>query len=390
MPIAIVAGALANKPFSGGEAWVRLSWLLGLARLGFDAYFVEEIEASACVDEDGTKAVFEDSVNRRHFEAVTTEFGLSERSALLYKGEEGGRHLGLGPEDMQALCAEAELLVNVSGHLTGSLLAGPRTRVYVDLDPGFTQAWHADETLPFTVAGHDHHLTVGLNIGQPGCPIPTAGLNWIPTLPPLLLDEWSLAPATDGAVVFTTVATWRNPYGGLEIGGRAMGLKHHQFRRLLKLPERVEAARFEIALDIHPGDVADLEALRAHGWTIVDPRRVAATPAAFRDYVRGSGAEFSVAQGVYAESSSGWFSDRTGAYLACGHPALVQETGLDESLTGSGGLLSFDTLEGAVAGAVEAIERLGEHRGAARGVAERHLDSDRVLGRVLERIGVGG
>jgi hypothetical protein len=387
MPIAIVAGALANKPDSGGEAWVRLSWALGLGRLGFDVYFVEEIDASTCVDSSGAKADFEDSVNRRHFEAVTTEFELRERASLLYEG--GSRHLGLGPEELRTLFADADLLVNISGHLTGPLLDGPRTRVYVDLDPGFTQAWHADPKLPFTVAGHDHHLTVGLNIGEPGCPIPTAGLDWIPTLPPLILGEWPRTPAPDGIVTFTTVATWRSPYGGLEIGGREMGLKHHQFRRLIELPERVEAT-FEIALDIHPGDSADLEALLAHGWKIADPRQVAATPAAFRDYLRGSGAEFSVSQGVYAESSSGWFSDRTAAYLACGRPALVQDTGLSESLTAFGGLLRFDGLEQAVAGAADAIGGYDERCRAARAFAEEHLDSDRVLGRILERIGVGG
>ena len=30
----VVAGALAAKPGNGGEAWVRLSWVLGLRRLG--------------------------------------------------------------------------------------------------------------------------------------------------------------------------------------------------------------------------------------------------------------------------------------------------------------------------------------------------------------------
>jgi hypothetical protein len=387
MPIAIVAGALANKPFSGGEAWVRLSWLLGLRRLGFDVYFVEQIGAAACVDAEGNPAAFADSANRLHFEAVTREFGLTERAALLFEG--GREHLGLEPERVAALCAEAALLFNLSGHLSGSLLEAAQTRVYVDLDPGFTQAWHADPALPFTVAGHEHHLTVGLNVGTPGCPIPSAGLEWIPTLPPLLLDRWPAAPPPAGPPAFTTVATWRSPYGGLEIGGRQMTLKHHQFRRLVELPERVEGASFELALDIHPDDAADLELLRGHGWKIVDPRRVAATPAAFQEYVRGSAAEFSVAQGVYAETSSGWFSDRTAAYLACGRPAVVQETGIEEP-TGSAGLLRFDSLEGAVVAATEAIASYAERRLAARAFVERRLDSDLVLGRVLERIGAGG
>jgi hypothetical protein len=388
MPIAIVAGALANKPSSGGEAWVRLSWVLGLGRLGFDVYFVEEIGAAACVDESGAAVDFEDSVNRRHFAAVSSEFGLSDRAGLLYEG--GRQHQGLGLEELRPLCANAELLVNISGHLTGPLVDGPRTRVYVDLDPGFTQAWHTDKGLPFTVGGHDHHVTVGLNVGEPGCSIPAGGLLWIPTLPPVVLDEWPEKPIPHGQLAFTTVATWRSSYGSPEIGGKAMGLKHHEFRRLIELPERIEAATFEIALDIHPGDSADLESLRAHGWKIVDPLEVAGTPAAFRDYVGGSGAEFSVAQGVYAESSSGWFSDRTAAYLACGRPAVVQDTGLTGPFAAPGAMVVFDSIARATAGVEAVIERYDEHRRAARAFAEEHLDSDLVLGRVLERIGVSG
>ena len=49
MPTVMVGGAVANKYLNGGEAWVRLSWVLGLARLGYDVCFVEQIAASSCV-----------------------------------------------------------------------------------------------------------------------------------------------------------------------------------------------------------------------------------------------------------------------------------------------------------------------------------------------------
>jgi hypothetical protein len=42
MKTALVSGAIANKPLNGGEPWIRLSWILGLKRLGFDVYFVEQ------------------------------------------------------------------------------------------------------------------------------------------------------------------------------------------------------------------------------------------------------------------------------------------------------------------------------------------------------------
>ena len=43
-PIVVVAGALANKPLNGGEAWVRMSWVRGLQRLGCEVWFLEEID----------------------------------------------------------------------------------------------------------------------------------------------------------------------------------------------------------------------------------------------------------------------------------------------------------------------------------------------------------
>jgi hypothetical protein len=382
MAIAIVAGALANKPGSGGEAWVRLSWILGLQRLGLDVHFVERISAAACVGPKGAPSGFGDSVNLSHFTAVTEEFGLSGRATLLYEG--GAEHHGLDSAALRELLDEADLLVNISGHLDGPFLEGPGKRVYVDLDPGFTQAWHADPGIEFGVPEHDLYLTVAQNVGQAGCEVPSDGLPWVPTLPPVVLEQWPVVARPPGPFTLTTVATWRNSYGGLVIGGREMGLKHHQFRRLVELPERVEGVEFEVALDIHAGDAADLELLRSHGWRVVDPLAAAASPAAFRDYVRRSGAEFSVAQGVYVDTSSGWFSDRTAAYLASGRPAVVQDTGLQGAAAAPGALFAFEDLEDAVAG-VEALGEDYEQRSrAAREFAEVRLDSDRVLRRVLE------
>lgn len=374
MATAVVAGALANKPRSGGEAWVRLSWALGLRRLGWDVWFAERLPSA-------------DPVGRSFFEQVVGEFGLADRSALLGAG--GEALFGFGEAELVELSAGAEVLFDISGHL-GSGAAATANRVYVDLDPGFTQAWHADPDLDFSVAGYDRYLTVGENIGKPGCPIPTAGIEWVPTRPPVLLEEWEEAPLP-ARPRFTTVATWRSPYGGLAIAGREMSLKHHQFRRFAELPARVPGATFEIALDIHPGDAADLELLRGNGWKIVDPRAVAATPSAFRDYVRGSGAEFSVAQGVYVETASGWFSDRTAAYLASGRPALVQDTGCGALFEPTGtekrpGAIAFDDLEAAATGAEEIAADWVGRSAAARELAEEHLDSDRVLGRVLEYV----
>jgi hypothetical protein len=386
--IALVAGAIANKPRNGGEAWVRLSWILGLRRLGFDVYFVERLSPAACADAAGRRCAFADSENRRHFEQVVDAFGLGERAALL--GEDGERLAGLEPATIAAAAAAAEVVFNISGHLPPGSLPGARRRVYVDLDPAFTQIWHDDPSLAFSVGGHDDHVSVGLNVGGADCPLPIGGLDWVPTLPPVVLSEWPATPLPPGALRFTTVSTWRSPHGAVQINGRPAALKHHEFRRLRGLPAEVEGAGFELALDIHPDDAADLEALRAAGWSVVSPREVAAGPEAFAEYVQGSGAELSAAQGAYVESDCGWFSDRTGAYLASGRPALVQETGLAPRLPVGEGLLTFSTPAEAAAGARRIIADPAAHAEAARAFAVERLDSDRVLGELLARLGIGG
>ena len=385
MTTVIVGGALANKPNNGGEAWVRLSWVLGFRRLGFEVWLVEQIAPETCVDVDGRPARFEESSNRAYFERVTEEFGLGDSATLIYGDLEATA--GAPYEILLDRAAEAELLVNISGHITrDELLRAPRTRVYVDLDPGFTQLWDAGGTAELGLAQHDHHVTVGTNIGTARSPIPTGGVEWHPTLPPVLLGEWSAKEPPREARRFTTVATWRSPYGRVELNGEPQGLKHDEFRKLIELPRRARSLGFEIALDIHPGDVADLEALRAHGWRIIDGRAAVRDPNSYRDYIQGSAAEFSVAQGVYVSTRSGWFSDRTACYLASGRPALIQDTGLGSELPLGLGLVTFNDLAEATEGA-EAIERgYVDHCRAARGIAEGYLDSDLVLARLLERL----
>lgn len=418
MKSAIVAGAVANKPRNGGETWVRMSWALGLRRLGFHVHFVEALDASHCLDRQGRSAPFARSLNREHFEHVTGEFDLQDHAALV--GAQGESLLGVDAAHVRDVAADADVLFDLSGHLGRQQIAVPaRRRVYVDLDPGFTQAWAADPALDFDIAGYDDYVTVGLNVGRTTCPIPSGGVKWVPTLPPILLDRWTCDPplaAPDPPVAtpdppaaapyppsaaghppaprparFTTVSTWRSAHGPVEIAGRTHGLKHHEFRAVIDLPKRLADTEMEmeLALDIDPADAADAEALQAHGWRVVSAPALAGTPAAFRDYVCGSGAELSVAHGVYAHTASGWFSDRTGAYLAAGRPALVQDTGLGGLLPLGEGLLTFSSVEQAVQGARAILADLDGHSQAARAIAERHLDSDLVLGNLLEALGLG-
>src|SRR5205085_4327643 len=131
-------------------------------------------------------------------------------------------------------------------------------------------------------------------------------------------------------------------------------------------------------LDIHPAEVKDRDLLAQHGWQIIDPRVIVPDPDTFRRYVQMSGAEFSVAQGIYVETESGWFSDRTVRYLASGKPALVQDTGFSRNYPTGEGLVPFRTLEEAAAGAARIAADREAHAAAARALAEERVDSDQV------------
>jgi hypothetical protein len=369
----VVAGALAAKPGNGGEAWVRLSWALGLRRLGCDVWLLEEADAETA------------AAGRDFFARETDRHDLGSRAVLLTPAGVSG---AATRAEVDQLASEAALLVNISGNLRDPALLGRfRRRAYVDLDPGFTQLWQAQGQLGEQLRGYDRYFTVGLNLGRPGCLVPPAGIDWVPLPPPVLLEEWQ-PPREPVFDRFTTVATWRNPFGPPQgADGRSFTLKHHEFRRFAELPRRT-ATRFEIALDIHPAEAADLQNLRKHGWEVIEPAPVAADSDRFRAYVSGSGAEFSVTQGVYAETRSGWISDRTAHYLAAGRPAVVQETGIPVEYRAEAGMLTFTDLDGAVAAVEHVVSSYDEHAAAARGFAERSFDSDRVLGRMLEEAGV--
>jgi hypothetical protein len=368
-----------------GEAWHRLQWVLGLKRLGLRVFFVEQIGAGNCQDAAGRAAGFEESVNLAYLQQISCQFGWADSAVLVC--EEGRQTFGLGYRELLDLAEGADLLVNISGHLTlPEVVRRFRRKVYIDEDPGFTQFWQASGNLGDRLEGYDFFFTVGENVGTAACPIPTGGIRWRPTRPFAVLHEWPVCAAGE-AGRFTTIGSWRGPYGPVEFGGKVFGLKVHEFRKFLELPRR-SPYTFELALDIHPADGKDLEALRGNGWKIVDPKQAVPDPAAFRKYLQTSSAEFSTAKGVYVETNSGWFSDRTVRYLASGKPALVQDTGFGRNYPAGEGLLAFRTLEETVAGAEAIVRDYEKHSRAARKLAETFFDSDKVLTQFLEEVGI--
>lgn len=367
MTTVVVSGAVANKRGQGGSIWVRMSWAEGLRQLGFDVLFVEQVD-------DPTAA--------GAFATVMKEFGFEGSAALL--GPSGEPLCGLAPTELLARAEEAELLVNISGHLRWRpLVRRIRRRAFLDLDPGYTQVWHA-RGHDVGLADHELHFSVGENVGTPRWRLPTGGVRWRAIRQPVVLDRWPAGGA--GFSRFTTVANWRGAYGPVTWAGRSYRLKAHEFRRFLAVAREVHAP-FEIALAIDSADAADRARLAAHGWRVTDPRAVADTDG-FRRYVCDSGAEFSVAQGIYVETRSGWFSDRTVRYLASGRPALVQDTGFSDRLPVGDGLVAFRTPAEAVAGARRITGDYESHRLAARQLAEKYFAPERALAPLLDATGV--
>lgn len=366
----VVSGMLAGVPRQGGATWSVLQYVLGLGRLGHEVVFVEPADGAGGAG----------SPVSRYFAEVCEEFGLLGRAALI--DPDGGEAIGLSRGELLSAAKGADLLLNLSGSLRDQeLLDAISVRAFVDIDPVFTQLWHAGDGIDMGFSRHNRFVTIGQAIGSPGCDVPTCGHVWITTPQPVVLEHWPVADGVERDAL-TTIGHWRS-YGRVEHEGVHYGQKAHSVRELIDLPSRSEKS-LELALGIHPDEVDDLESLRANGWRLLDPDAVAGTPARYHDFVAGSWAELGIAKGGYVTGASGWFSDRSVCYLASGRPVVAQDTGFAPFVPTGEGLLAFSTGDEAV----EAIAEVGgdyeRHRRGARALAEEVFDSDRVLTRLLE------
>ena len=378
----IIAGSLAQRPGYGGHAWVFLQWLLGFRRLGYEVLFLDWLDDAMCRDRAGRSCEIEHSWNLSYLSGVMREAGLANAWSLDCNC--GALTLGRSRAEVLEIADRAELLINVMGFLSDAeILNKPRKRVFLDIDPGFGQMWH--ELGLATIFGrHDAYITIGENIGRADCTIPLCGLKWITTPQPVVLEHWSATPAPADAA-FTSIVNWRGPFGPVEYAGKTYGLRVHEFRKFTALPQ-LTGQQFELALDIDASDANDIALLRDTGWLLTDPRTVVSEPSDYRAYIQRSKAELMVAKNMYVQSNSGWVSDRSICYLASGKPVLAQDTGFSKNYPTGEGLLAFTTLDEAQAG-VEKIRRdYDAHCRAARAIAEKHFDSDKVLSALLQKL----
>jgi hypothetical protein len=355
-PIFIGSAFVAKYPTGGGSFWWPLQYVLGLRALGVEAYWLELVWPQG----DLARARGFASTFWRYVEAC----GVGDCTAVVLFSENerddapGHEERTGGPPDLWERARDAVLL-NLAHSVPASLRDRFARRVLFDVDPGQFQLWARQFELG--VGSHDAYLTIGRNLGEPDCPVPLDGVPWQHVWPAVHLPAWPLQTGPGGR--WTTVTQWWSE-GWTILGDEVIeGHKRTSFLRVVDLPRRVPAAPLELAANIHPEETADLELLRSHGWSVVDPAVVAGTPGDFRAYVQASRGEFGCAKPSYVRTRPGWVSDRTVCYLASGRPCVVEETGAARHLPESPGLRFFTTTDEAAA-ALAAIE--GDYAAAAR------------------------
>lgn len=379
----IVLGYLVRGPL-GGHAWHHLNYVLGLSALGHDVYFLEDSDDFPCCYDPVKDATGTDPSYGLDFAQRTlSRLGHGDRWAY-YDAHTATWH-GPCASDVSEIAASADCLLNLSGvNPARPWFDEVPRRALIDTDPAFTQVRNLTEPERRAFASwHTTFFSFGANIGRPDCGIPDDGFPWRPTRQPLVPHLWPVTPGPpDGR--FTTVMQWES-YPALEHDGRRYGQKSDSYMAYLDLPRRC-AARFELALG---SPNAPRDELTRRGWTLRDPRGPTRDPWTYQSYIQMSKAEFAVAKHGYVASRSGWFSERSVAYLASGRPVLVQETGFSEWLPTGTAIVPFGTVEEAVSGVAEIEVRYAHHCRSAPALAREHFGYDAVLPALLEQTMAG-
>jgi len=382
-PRVVVTGYNIRYPL-GGHVTHNLNYLVGLQRLGCEVWYVEESGSwpDSCYDPDRSAMTSDPSYGIAALQRVLREFGLEPNWVYV---DERRDYRNLTADETRALCRDADLLVTLSSATwLPEFLEIPR-RVYVDTDPGVTQFQMSAERAP-SISGfaspydHQFHYTVGLNIGQADCPIPTWGLNWRPWFQPVVLDQFPYS-FTPEAGWFSTVMSWaaRKP---MVFNGVEYGPKSEEFLRIADLPLRA-GRRFEVALG---GTGAPKEELIAKGWRLANPLEVTRDCRAYRDFIGRSRGEFSAATNLVVKTNSGWFSDRSAVYLAMGKPIIVQDTQARRALPSGQGFFPFASMDD-IQAALEEIDRdYARHCRAAHALAREHFAAEKLLRRMLDEV----
>ncbi|MBW3539114.1 MAG: hypothetical protein KY476_02485 [Planctomycetes bacterium] len=376
----LLGSYMVRYPLGGMMSWV-LQYLSGLVKLGHDVFFVEKAGyPNSCFDPQTNSMGDDCRYGTRIVAGLLARLGLERKWCYV---DAAGAYHGLARAAVEDVFRTADVFLDMGTH--GSWLPEAEQtgcRVLIDGEPGFTQMKMAarlarGETLP---AYHDY-VTTGRNIGTERSSAPSAGQTWRHIWHPVDVEKFPVVSPAAAARV-TTVMHWQS-YEPLTYEGRVYGHKDVEFDKFFDLPSHV-ATELEVAVG---GPHTPAERLRQAGWHVRDAHHVTRSFDSFVEYVQDSLAEFSVCKNGFVATNSGWFSDRSAAYLASGRPVVMQDTGFSDHLPTGAGLFAVRTVEEA-ADALDAIRGdYRRHSAAARAVAEEHLQAETVLGELIRDLG---
>ncbi len=383
----IVSGLIAQYPL-GGVTWDYFQYVLGLAQLGHDVYYLEDTgQWPYNPDEGGTSKGGE--FNARYLGELMARFDLEDRWAYRFPWQ--NQWYGMSENKRRDIVETADLLINVSGVLQQPWRYRGRGRLaYIDSDPVFTQVKLAKGQSDFEkiVDVHDIHFSFGESLSSGPLPhVPDTAYEWLPTRQPIVLEQWMVPLAKEVVArrnAFTTIMNWTS-YKPLQYSGQSYGQKDIEFRRIIDLPKRIPNTTLEIAINEGKTRRTPRHLLAHEGWQVVDPAVVCPDLDTYRHYIQTSKAEFSVAKQGYVVGQSGWFSCRSACYLAAGRPVIVQETGFSSVLPTGQGLLAFTSLQEAMESIEQVEHGYKQHSQAAREIAETYFDATNVLNDLIEK-----
>jgi hypothetical protein len=381
----LVTGIMFFYPLAG-VGFQFLHYLRGLRDLGYEVFYVED-SGRLLFDPKINDMTYEPANNIAMVQPVLEEHGFGDYWALRVRGDQGWTTHGPWGHKIDELYKTSEAILNVTGgqELYEEHMQIPN-RLYVESDPFSSQVGFVNGNQDFIeqLNGHNHHFTFGENIGKPDCLIPSTPYNWHTTRQPVSLDCWEPLPPNPDAS-FNTITTWSNKNKDVELNGeKYYWTKNYAWETFMPLPS-LSAAKFELAVR---ASEETLQRLRAAGWGIQDAGEVSATLNRYRDYIRNSYGEFTVARDQYVRGRTGWSSDRSVCYLAAGRPVITQETGFGVSLPYGEGLFGFETMDDILT-AVDAIRSdYPKQCRKAREIAEEFLDARKVVGKMMEEVGL--
>jgi len=382
----VVSGLMGSLPL-GGLIAHYLQYVLVLRALGHDVLYLEDTGwywdpwSRTYCDQWNGATVPEAARPPAFLDRLMRGYGLQDAWTYV---DIAGQRFGVHGRRLADFLRSADLYVHVTGAgiMRDEYIAIPH-RAYVDTDPGFLQmsaATSDPQHVREHLANHTVYFSFGCNIGSSGCVIPTLGLTWHPTVQPLVLDLWPPAPAPAEDAPFTTVIKWR-PYDPVVYDGVAYGMKDVEFVKFLPIPT-LASERLELAIE---GDSpVSAERLERLGWRVRSAWGVTKSLPRYREYIHESKGEWAVAKNCYVATRSGWFSERSAAYLASGRPTVVQATGFEDWLPTGEGVIPFTTIDECLSGLTEIAGDYDRHSRAAREIAEEFFEAGRILSPLVE------